>query len=68
MNKPFGNAVVIEGKRSASVAMPKPGEGSLLCPRCWTAQRADRAFCWHCGAEFVWYEELPKPPGKAVGE
>lgn len=54
MNKPMENGVVIERKGGASAVMQASGAATLLCPRCWTAQRASRAFCWHCGADFIW--------------
>ena len=69
MNRPLSDGVVIERKGGASVVLRAPGEAALLCPRCWTAQRADRAFCWHCGADFIWQSnDDDGRTGKAMGE
>lgn len=31
---------------------------SVTCPYCWTDQRTERDFCYLCGAEFVYLDEL----------
>lgn len=30
----------------------------VSCPNCWTDQRADRDFCYRCGAAFIYQDEL----------
>ena len=29
----------------------------VVCPHCWTEQRTERDFCYHCGARFVYTNE-----------
>lgn len=36
------------------VAFPARPVVSVVCPHCWTAQRSERDFCYHCGARFVY--------------
>ncbi len=30
----------------------------VTCPHCWTDQRTERGFCFRCGAEFIYLDEL----------
>lgn len=29
----------------------------ITCPCCWTDQRAERNFCYQCGAKFIYLDE-----------
>lgn len=47
-NKGNSNCVIVESRRQKTVS----------CPYCWTDQRTDRNFCYRCGAEFVYLDEM----------
>ena len=39
------------GKENASVSA-EIRNGEKICPKCGTAQKADRTVCWYCGQRF----------------
>ena len=40
------------------VPMPSRRQRFITCPHCWTDQRTDRDFCYRCGAEFIYLDEV----------
>lgn len=34
----------------------------VTCPHCWTEQHTERNFCYHCGARFVFRDEVKAKP------
>lgn len=39
------------------VLIPSRTVKSVTCPHCWTDQRTERDFCYHCGAAFHYQDE-----------
>lgn len=44
------NPVVLTSRPSARIT----------CPHCWTDQQASRDRCWHCGAQFIFQDEVQR--------
>lgn len=55
--KPEKNQVLFQSRQ----------EKVVTCPYCWTDQRTERNFCYHCGAGFT-YRDDSKPSSSLVLE
>jgi predicted amidophosphoribosyltransferase len=53
--------MIIENKKMTDnnfIMVNSREQGFVTCPHCWTDQRADRDFCYRCGAVFIYKDEL----------
>ena len=50
----------MDARQDKTAVFDSREEKSVVCPHCWTEQRTDREFCYHCGARFVYLDEAQR--------